>query len=101
MKKLAIFIACPLFALFSLVHAAGSMTAEEMIIEAEQAVSMAAEIGYEWRDTSGLISDAKKALADGKDAEAFDLAQMAYEQAVLAREQGEFMRENWQDYIPE
>lgn len=100
MKKLAFYIACPLLILFSFAQADGSLTAEEMIIEAEQALGMASEIGFEWRDTAGFISDAKTALADGEQEEAFDLAQKAYEQAVLAYEQGQYMRENWQDYIP-
>ena len=77
-----------------------SMTAEEMIVEAEQANAAAAAIGYEWRDTGSFIADAKKALAAGKTEQAFDLAQKAYEQAVLAKQQGDYMAENWQQYIP-
>lgn len=80
--------------------AESSINAEEMIVEAEQANMLAADIGFEWRDTAKFIADAKVALADGKQELAFELAQQAYEQAVLAREQGEYMRENWQDYIP-
>jgi hypothetical protein len=77
-----------------------SMNADEMIIEAEQANSMAANVGFEWRDTAKFISQAKSALADGNEKLAFDLAQKAYEQAMLAKEQGDFMRENWEQFIP-
>jgi hypothetical protein len=77
-----------------------SMNAEEMIVEAEQANAMAGDIGFEWRDTAKFIADAKTALADGKQELAFDLAQKAYEQAVLAKKQGEFMKANWQQFIP-
>ncbi|MDN3647785.1 hypothetical protein QWZ13_02530 [Reinekea marina] len=84
----------------SLTFSENSMSAQEMIIEAEQANALAAEVGFEWRDTAKMIAQAKTALADGKEAEAFDLAQSAYEQAVLAKQQGDYMKENWQAYIP-
>jgi hypothetical protein len=99
MKKLVLLLSASLFALATTVFA-DSMTAEGMIVEAEQAIEAADEIGFLWRDTEGFLAEAKKLLADGKEAEAFDLAQKAYEQAVLAKEQGEYMKANWQSFIP-
>ena len=89
-----------MLALSGLASAAEATNATQMIAEAEVMNKAAGEIGYEWRDTASYIADAKKALADGQEDQAYQLANEAYEQAKLALEQGKRMRENWQQYIP-
>jgi len=89
-----------MLAMSGLVSAADATNAVQMIAEAEVMNKAAGEIGYEWRDTASYISDAKKALADGKESEAYQLANEAFEQAKLALAQGMLMKKNWQQYIP-
>jgi hypothetical protein len=89
-----------MLALSGLASAAEATNATQMIAEAEAMNQAAADVGFEWRDTRSYIADAVKALADGKEDQAYQLASQAYEQAKLALIQGKLMRENWQQYIP-
>jgi len=59
----------------------------EAIAAAEAAASQAAAVGYEWRDTSKLIADAKKAEAAKDSAKAMELAVLALHQGENALKQ--------------
>jgi len=61
-----------------------SMTAEEAISAAKAANAEAKAANYEWRDTGKLISQAEKALADGDEEGAIELANKAAAQAEIA-----------------
>ncbi len=100
MKNLKGLVVIATLSFTSLSFAGDALNAEEMLIDAEEANAAAAAIGFEWRDTSKFISEARIALADGKQEEAYQLAQRGYDQAVLAKKQGELMMENWEKYIP-
>ncbi len=68
--------------------------AKDAIAAAKEANSRAAAIGYEWRDTAKLITEAEKALGDGKYEDAIKLANKARKQAenAIAQKQAEDAR---------
>lgn len=59
-----------------------------LIKQAEAAVQKSAEIGFEWRDVSKLIGQAKMAAANGDLERAIKLAIQAKRQGELAYQQG-------------
>ena len=65
----------------------GPSAAEQAIADAKIANTEAAALGYEWRDTGVLIEQAEKALADGDEAKALELANKAIAQAEAAKAQ--------------
>ena len=65
----------------------GPSAAEQAIADAKIANTEAAALGYEWRDTGVLIEQAEKALADGDEAKALELANQAIAQAEAAKAQ--------------
>jgi nucleoid-associated protein YgaU len=65
----------------------GPSAAEQAISDAKAANAEAAALGYEWRDTGSLIEQAEKALADGDEAKAVELANQALSQAEAAKAQ--------------
>ncbi len=70
--------------------AGGSTSAEsaaKAIASAEAAREKVAKVGYEWRDTGGIIDDAKKAAEDKDYDKAAKLAAKAKYQSVAAMEQ--------------
>lgn len=69
------------------ISAAEKEKANAAIAAAEKSRDAAAAAGYEWRDTSEMIADAKKALAEGDADKAIALANSAEHQGVLAVKQ--------------
>ncbi|MGB5518587.1 MAG: hypothetical protein WBO73_08995, partial [Gammaproteobacteria bacterium] len=67
----------------------GPSAAEQAIADAKAANAEVAAMGYAWRDTGSLIEQAEKALADGDDAKALELANQALAQAEAAKAQAE------------
>lgn len=65
----------------------GPSAAEQAIADAKAANAEAAALGYEWRDTGSLIEQAEKAMADGDEDKALQLANKALAQAEAARAQ--------------
>lgn len=57
---------------------------KRVIKQAETAITKAAKVGYEWRDTSAMLADAKAAEAKGDYNTAVDLAGKAERQAKNA-----------------
>ncbi len=55
--------------------------AEQAIADAKAANAEVAAMGFEWRDTGKIISEAEKALADGDNDKALELANSALAQA--------------------
>ncbi|PWW83034.1 hypothetical protein CR164_00265 [Prosthecochloris marina] len=76
-------------------------SAEQLILQAEEARKGAADLGFEWRDTASLIAEAREALEKGLEEQAAVLAGEALRQGELAIEQGTFMHNHWQEFIPE
>jgi len=66
---------------------ADGMTAEQAIADAKSANAQAKKMGAEWRDTGKMIKKAEKALADGDDAKAIEIANKAQRQAENAMKQ--------------
>ena len=65
----------------------GPSAAEQAIADAKAANAEAAALGYEWRDTGSLIEQAEKAMADGDEDKALQLANKALAQAEAAKAQ--------------
>ena len=63
--------------------------AEQAIADAKAANAEVAAMGFEWRDTGEIIKQAEKALADGDNEKALDLANQALAQANDALRQAE------------
>ena len=61
--------------------------AEQAIADAKAANAEVAAMGYEWRDTGKVIKEAEKALADGDNERALELANKALAQAEEAKRQ--------------
>lgn len=61
--------------------------AAEMIKQAEDLTQQADSLGFQWRDTAQLITDAKSALETGDAATAEQLAQQAAMQSQAAIQQ--------------
>ncbi len=57
---------------------------KRVISEAEAAIAKAAKVGYEWRDTSAMLADAKTAEKEGDYNKAVALAGQAERQAQNA-----------------
>jgi len=75
----------------------GPSAAEQAIADAKAANAEVAALGYEWRDTASLIEQAEKALADGDEAKALELANQALAQAEAAKAQAEAERQKFLD----
>ena len=75
----------------------GPSAAEQAIADAKAANAEVAALGYEWRDTSSLIEQAEKALADGDEEKALELANKALAQAEAAKAQAEAERQKFLD----
>ena len=75
-KKFTVFAGALIFSLT--LHA--STDAEKAISAAEAAQKSASNVGYEWRDTSKMINQAKELAKAGKTQEAIKLARKAEEQ---------------------
>jgi len=75
----------------------GTSAAEQAIADAKAANAEVAALGYEWRDTAKLIEDAEKALADGNDELALELANKALAQAEAAKAQALAEKEKFLD----
>lgn len=71
----------------AVVSAAEAEKAKAAIAAAEKSRDAAAAVGFEWRDTSELIGDAKKALAANDSDKAIKLAGEAERQGELAVKQ--------------
>lgn len=67
---------------------------------AETARQQAAAAGYEWRDTSKLLSEAKDAAAAGDYAAAVKLADEAKLQGELAVQQAAHEADAWKNRVP-
>ena len=66
---------------FSLILSTSAFaSADQAIAAAEAAQQAAAKVGYEWRDTDKMISEARKLAKEGKTQEAIELARQAEEQ---------------------
>ena len=61
--------------------------AARAIADAKAANAEVAALGYEWRDTGAIIKEAEKALADGDNERALELANKALAQAEEAKRQ--------------
>lgn len=61
--------------------------AKAAIAAAEKSRDAAAASGFEWRDTSAMIEDAKKAAAEGEFDKAIKLAGQAERQGAIAAKQ--------------
>ena len=61
--------------------------AKAAIAAAEKSRAAAAAVGFEWRDTSQLIDDAKKSLAEKEFDKAIKLANQAERQGAIAVKQ--------------
>ncbi|MGB5278242.1 MAG: LysM peptidoglycan-binding domain-containing protein [Gammaproteobacteria bacterium] len=75
----------------------GPSAAEQAIADAKAANAEVAAMGYAWRDTGSLIEQAEKALADGDDAKALELANQALAQAEAAKAQAEAEKQKFLD----
>lgn len=58
-------------------------SAEDAIAAAKEAQKQASKVGGEWRDTGKMIKKAEELLAEGKAAEAEELAREAEAQGML------------------
>jgi len=75
----------------------GPSAAEQAIADAKAANAEAAALGFEWRDTGDLIAKAEKALADGDEAKALELANQALAQAEAAKAQAAAEKQKFLD----
>lgn len=69
------------------VSAVQAEKAKAAIAAAEKSRDAAAATGFEWRDTSAMIEDAKKAAAEGEFDKAIKLAGQAERQGAIATKQ--------------
>ena len=75
-------------------------TAKELINQAESTRKEADSIGFEWSSTASLIKNAQAALDAGKEDDARQLANKALLEGQQALLQGQYMKNNWQSFIP-
>ena len=75
----------------------GPSAAEQAIADAKAANAEAAALGFEWRDTGKLIEQAEKALADGDEDKALELANQALAQAEAAKAQAAAEKQKFLD----
>ena len=71
-----------------------------LIEQAEAARKEADALGFEWRDTSKLIKQAKEALDKGQKEESDKLASLALLQGKAAVAQAKSTEKNWKMMIP-
>jgi uncharacterized protein (DUF2147 family) len=72
------------FVTSSLFATASFASADNAIAAAEAAQKSASAVGYEWRDTGKLITEAKKLAQQGQTEEAVNIANIAQQQGVNA-----------------
>ena len=75
----------------------GPSAAEQAIADAKAANAEAGALGFEWRDTGTLIEQAEKALADGDEEKALELANKALAQAEAAKAQAAAEKQKFLD----
>lgn len=80
---------------------ANSVNAQALIDSAEALRLKSAELGYEWRDPSLYLQQARALLVEGKCQQAMDLAARAKYQARVSIAQYEDAEANWQRAVPE
>ena len=71
-----------------------------LLEQAEAARKEADALGFEWRDTSKLIKQAKEALDKGQKEESDKLASLALLQGKAAVAQAKSTEKNWKMMIP-
>ncbi len=69
--------------------------------EAERLRQQAAEQGYEWLDTSGLLEEAQEQASRGETDKALELVEAARFQAAAALEQAHREAEAWRHRVPQ
>ncbi len=67
----------------------------EIILQAEKLRSQASKLGFEWTTTGELINKANKALKDGDNNKAKQLANRAIKEAQSAIKQAQYAQKNW------
>ncbi len=89
-----------IFLTLSIANVCLAGSADDLIAKAESTRQQAARVGFEWSTTSILITEAKQAIKEGKEALATQLANAAIKQGEDALKQAEYAKANWKDSEP-